>query len=82
MKHTKKILVVFDCTEDNGRHLWEEIDMFDVSDAMSLKDYYDHINILTKKEFDEDGKIGRFRVTALHVVTISYYPNIGDTYAV
>lgn len=74
MKHIKKILVVFDCTEDDGRHLWEEIDMFDVPIDMSLKDYYNRISKLTAKEFEEDGKIGRFCVTALHVVSISYYP--------
>jgi hypothetical protein len=75
MKHTKKVLVIFNCKE--GDINWNEADIFDIPDVMSLKDYSEILGKSVSKEFEES-KSGRYEITAMHVVSISYYPNNGD----
>lgn len=71
VKHTRKILIVFDCDGNDGTY-WNEVDMYDIKHDKPLNDFCNELQI--KINGTPDPGFSR-KIAAAHVVSISYFPN-------
>jgi len=71
MKHTRKVLIVFDCEGNDGAY-WNEVDMYDIKNDKPLNDFCNELQI--KMNSLDNPEFSR-KIAAAHVVSISYYPN-------